>query len=89
MAARAVTMTVCARQLGLSKTGEKLGGGIFNSQLEQAALAFPEEQSALGMESLPVASNQHRHAAEPWPGVSHAGTEDGPSGCCLPLSLPR
>ena len=44
MAARAVTMTVCARQLGLSKTGEKLGGGIFNSQLEQAALAFPESR---------------------------------------------
>lgn len=38
-------MTVCARLLlGLSKTGEKLGEGIFNSQLEQAALAFPESR---------------------------------------------
>lgn len=39
-------MVVYARLLDLSKTGERLGGGIFNSQLEQAALAFPESRLA-------------------------------------------
>lgn len=46
MAARAVPMIVYARLLELSETGERLREGVFNSQLEQAALAFPESRLA-------------------------------------------
>ncbi|CAM9553118.1 unnamed protein product [Rangifer tarandus platyrhynchus] len=48
----------------------------------QAALGFPEEQSALRMESLPAASDQHRYAAEPQPGSPESclGTGGGSIG---------